>query len=52
MMLLTVVRILDKLFRIANSKDAFNEDPWFDIAGYAILKYVEGLELKKKEKET
>jgi hypothetical protein len=32
-----VVRILDKLFRIANDKSAFNEDPWQDIAGYGIL---------------
>lgn len=35
--LLTVTRIIDKLFRIANQKDAFGEDPWSDIAGYAIL---------------
>ena len=35
--LLAVTRILDKLFRIATNKDAFGEDPWRDIAGYAIL---------------
>jgi hypothetical protein len=35
--LLTVVRIIDKLFRIASDKTAFAEDPWRDIAGYAIL---------------
>jgi hypothetical protein len=35
--MLAVVRILDKLFRIANDKNAFNEDPWQDIAGYGIL---------------
>jgi hypothetical protein len=38
---LTLVRILDKVFRIANlpedGKDIMNEDPWKDIAGYAIL---------------
>lgn len=34
---LTVVRIIDKLFRIATYKDAFGEDPWEDICGYAIL---------------
>lgn len=34
---LTVVRIVDKLFRIATKKDAFGESPWRDIAGYAIL---------------
>ena len=35
--MLVITRILDKLFRIANQKDAFAEDPWRDIAGYAIL---------------
>lgn len=35
--MLAVLRILDKLFRIANDKNAFNEDPWQDIAGYGIL---------------
>lgn len=34
---LTIVRVLDKLFRIATDRDAFGEDPWRDIAGYAIL---------------
>lgn len=34
---LATVRILDKLFRIATNKKAFNEEPWTDIAGYAIL---------------
>ena len=34
---LTVVRVLDKLFRIATDKDALGEDPWRDICGYAIL---------------
>lgn len=38
--LLAVTRILDKLFRIATSKDAFAEDPWRDIAGYAVLSVV------------
>jgi hypothetical protein len=35
--LLVTVRIVDKLFRIANRKDAFGESPWQDIAGYGIL---------------
>jgi hypothetical protein len=35
--MLAIVRILDKLFRIANDKNAFNEDPWQDLAGYGIL---------------
>ena len=34
---LTVVRVLDKLFRVATDRDAFGESPWRDIAGYAIL---------------
>ena len=34
---LTIARILDKLFRIASQKDAFGENPYRDIAGYAIL---------------
>jgi hypothetical protein len=34
---LTVVRVVDKLFRIATAKDAFGESPWRDIAGYAVL---------------
>jgi hypothetical protein len=35
--LLVTVRIVDKLFRIANRKDALGENPWQDIAGYGIL---------------
>jgi hypothetical protein len=34
---LAVIRVIDKLFRIANARDAFGESPWRDIAGYAIL---------------
>jgi hypothetical protein len=34
---LAVIRVIDKLFRIANKKDAFGESPWRDIAGYGIL---------------
>jgi hypothetical protein len=36
--MLALIRIIDKLFRIATSKDSFNENPYADIAGYAILK--------------
>jgi len=35
--MLAMVRILDKMFRIANHKEAFDEEPWKDIAGYGIL---------------
>lgn len=34
---LTIVRILDKLFRVAHKKDAFGESPYRDIMGYALL---------------
>ena len=34
---LGVVRVLDKLFRIATRKDAFGESPWRDVAGYGIV---------------
>jgi len=39
---LTIVRVVDKLFRIATAtaRDAFGESPWRDIAGYAILAVV------------
>lgn len=43
--LLTIVRIIDKLYRIANQADT--EDPWQDIAGYAVL----SLEKKYVKKE-
>ncbi len=37
---LTVVRVLDKLFRISTDRDALGESPWRDIAGYALLSVV------------
>ena len=37
---LTVIRVIDKLFRIATDKNALDEDPWKDIAGYALLSVV------------
>lgn len=36
--ILAIVRIIDKLFRIANQKGALGENPFEDIAGYGILK--------------
>ncbi len=39
--LLTIVRILDKLFRIATDRDAFGENPFRDICGYALLSCVD-----------
>lgn len=34
---LAVVRVIDKLFRIATRKEAFGESPWRDVAGYGVL---------------
>lgn len=47
---LAVIRVIDKLFRIATKKDAFGESPWKDIAGYAILGVVNGLTEANKPK--
>ena len=44
---LAIIRVIDKLFRIANKKDAFGESPWKDIAGYAIL----GIHNAEQEKQ-
>ena len=41
---LAMIRIIDKLFRIANKKFAYEENPWQDIAGYALLSFVQQLE--------
>jgi len=35
--MLAVVRIIDKLFRIATDRDALGESPFRDIAGYGLL---------------
>jgi len=44
---LAIVRIIDKMFRIATDKDAFGENPWRDIAGYGVLKAAPGAEAQK-----
>lgn len=41
---LTVVRVVDKLFRIATNNDPTGESPWRDIVGYGLL------ELSREEK--
>ena len=46
--MLAVVRVLDKIFRIATDRNALGEDPWVDIAGYAILR---ARQLKEKTGE-
>jgi hypothetical protein len=47
---LTVIRIIDKLFRIATDRDALGESPWRDIAGYALLS-VKRTEKKNQEQQ-
>lgn len=44
--LLTLVRMIDKMFRIATSKNAFGESPYRDIAGYALLGLADDMEKK------
>lgn len=34
---LVVIRVIDKLFRVATARDALGESPWRDVAGYALL---------------
>ena len=46
--LLTITRVIDKLFRIATKKDALGENAWQDIAGYAILSVWRDAEIKKE----
>lgn len=36
--MLAIVRVFDKLMRIATDKDALGENPWNDVVGYGILK--------------
>lgn len=45
---LTVVRVVDKFFRIATDRDALGESPWRDIAGYALLA-VKRVEQKRQD---
>jgi len=45
---LTVVRVIDKLFRIATKKDAFEESPWRDIVGYGLLSVARDLPKETK----
>ena len=48
--LLAVVRVIDKLFRIASDEGAFDEEPWIDITGYGILA-VENTKGKSKRRK-
>ena len=42
-----IIRIIDKLFRIANKKEAFGESPFCDIIGYGLLGYARDLKSAK-----
>ena len=44
--MLCIIRIFDKLKRIATRKDAFLEDPFEDLCGYSIL----GIDINNKRK--
>ena len=46
--LLTIARMLDKLFRIATNPNAFDENPYGDLCGYALL----GMNRYNNKKET
>ena len=47
---LAITRVIDKLFRLANKKDAFGESPWRDICGYSILGVANDESDSKKDK--
>lgn len=36
--MLALVRVFDKMMRIATKKGAFDENPWRDLTGYGVLK--------------
>jgi len=46
--LLSTVRIIDKLFRIANQKSAFEENPYDDIIGYSLLGSIKNIKNNDK----
>ena len=48
---LTVARVIDKLFRIATKARDDEEDPWFDICGYSLLEVNKRMDHDPKEVE-
>ena len=48
---LGVVRVFDKLKRIATDKDALGETPWRDIAGYGLLGWANTLAVETAPKK-
>ena len=47
--MLTIVRIIDKLFRIATQKNAFGESLYMDIAGYGLLGLAMNQQIRRDE---
>ena len=47
--LLTITRVIDKLFRLATDPEWGNESPWSDIGGYALLGSGKAVEDKADE---
>ena len=48
---LALVRVFDKMKRIATKKDAFGENPWHDVGGYSLVSLTTA-ELRKVVRET
>jgi len=48
---LVIIRMWDKMKRIATDKDAFGESPYKDIAGYGLLGYMKDRQEKKEWRE-
>lgn len=48
---LALTRVIDKCFRIATDRDALGESPWRDVAGYALLSYVNVLEEQENKRK-
>jgi len=48
---LAIIRVIDKLFRLANNKHAFGESPWRDICGYSILGVANSINSSKEKEE-
>ena len=46
--MLCIVRIFDKLKRVATNKDAFGESPFQDIVGYGLLGMAKDAKKRKK----
>jgi len=46
---LLLVRVFDKMKRIATKKDALGESPWGDLAGYSVLGIYKDIREKKNK---